>query len=91
VRDPAIRALVADAVSAFDAAFEARFKLARKRGEIAQSADPAALARLASGLAHTLSVRARSGEKRRTLLKVTDAFLADMCPLPVETHKVPRK
>jgi AcrR family transcriptional regulator len=91
VRDPAIRALLACAVSAFDAAFEARFKLARKRGEIAPSADPAALARLASGLAHTLSVRARSGEKRRALRKVTDAFLAAMCAPPAETLKVARK
>jgi AcrR family transcriptional regulator len=79
VQDPAVRAVVADAMRAFDAAFEARFEIARHQGEIAPTADPVALARLASGLVHTLSVRARAGEKRPTLQTVIDAFLIALC------------
>jgi AcrR family transcriptional regulator len=79
VEDPAIRAVVADATRAFDVAFEARFQSARDRGEIAPTADPVALARLASGLVHTLAVRARAGEKRAALQKVIDAFLIALC------------
>jgi len=74
-QDPEVRALVAEGMRAMDAGFEARFRLAREQGEIARGADPATLARLASGLVHTLSVRARAGEKRAALEKVVASFL----------------
>jgi AcrR family transcriptional regulator len=75
-QDPAIRAVVAEGMRALDAGFEARFRHAQRQGELARSADPAALARLASGLVHTLAVRARAGEARAALEGVIDAFLA---------------
>jgi AcrR family transcriptional regulator len=75
VQDPAIRAVVADGMRALDAGFEARFRLAREKGEIARGADPAALASLASGLVHSVAIRARAGEKRQALEGVIEAFL----------------
>jgi AcrR family transcriptional regulator len=74
-QDPTVRAMVAGAMHALDAGFEARFRHAQRRGEIGRGADPAALASLASGLVHTLSLRARAGEKRAALESVVDAFL----------------
>ena len=84
VADPAIRAMVADGTRGFDTAFEARLELARSRREIASTADPATLARLATGLVHTLSVRARAGEKRAALQKIIDDFLLVICGPPIE-------
>jgi AcrR family transcriptional regulator len=75
-QDPAIRAVVVESTRALDAGFEARFRHAQRQGELARSADPGALARLASGLVHTLAVRARAGEARAALEDVIDAFLA---------------
>jgi AcrR family transcriptional regulator len=78
-KDPVIRALVTDATRTFDAAFEGRFEVARTRGELAATADPVALAKLASGLVHTLAVRACSGEKKSSLEGVIDVFLRALC------------
>jgi AcrR family transcriptional regulator len=74
-QDPAIRSVVAAAMRALDAGFEERFRVAIRQGELGRSADPVALARLASGLVHTLSVRARAGEARPTLEGIIGAFL----------------
>lgn len=79
VRSPPVRAVVAGATHALDAAFEARFEIARDKGEIARTANPADLALLASGLAHTLSIRARAGEKKSDLERVIEVFLIDIC------------
>jgi AcrR family transcriptional regulator len=75
VQDPAIRAVVADGMRALDEGFEARFRLAREKGEISRDANPAALARVASALVHSLAIRARAGEKRQALEAVIEAFL----------------
>jgi len=86
-RDPVVRTLVADATRAFEAALEARFDIARKRGELAATADPAALAKLASGLAHTLAVRACAGEKKSSLEGVIGAFLRALCGPGARSHR----
>jgi len=89
-KDPVVRTLVADATRAFDAAFEARFEIARKRGEVATTADPVALAKLASGLVHTLAVRACAGEKKSSLEGVIDAFLRALCGPEARSHGSPK-
>jgi AcrR family transcriptional regulator len=81
-QDPAVRAVVADGMRAMDEGFEARFRLAREKGDIARRADPAALARLASGLVHSLAIRARAGEKRQALEGVIEAFFSALGAAP---------
>ena len=79
LRTPSVRAVVAGAARSLDAAFEARFAIARDKGEIARTANAADLALLASGLVHTLSIRARAGDKKSDLERVIDVFLAALC------------
>ena len=81
-QDPTVRAVIAAGLRAMDDGFEARFRLGRKQGEIARDADPAALARLASGLVHSLAIRARAGEKRQSLEAVIDSFLGALGAAP---------
>lgn len=89
-KDPVVRALVTDATRTFDAAFEGRFEVARTRGELAATADPAALAKLASGLVHTLAVRACCGEKKSSLEGVIDAFLRALCRPDARPRRSPK-
>jgi AcrR family transcriptional regulator len=67
VEDAGIRKSLADGLRAIDADFEARFRLARERGELSDTADPAALAILASATLHTIAIRARAGVTRAEL------------------------
>jgi len=67
VMDPEIGRAVRAALEEIDDAFEARLRFGRERGDIASSADPAILAKLASGVLHTLSIRARTGAPRAEL------------------------
>jgi AcrR family transcriptional regulator len=79
VRTPSIRAVVDGAARSLDGAFEARFEIARKKGEVAPTANAANLALLASGLVHSLSIRARTGQKKSDLERVIEAFLVAIC------------
>ena len=65
--DPHVRELVAKTVSDLDAALRARVELAIQQGELSKKSDARQLARLASAVLHSLSVRARSGETPRSL------------------------
>jgi AcrR family transcriptional regulator len=67
VEDPEIRRTVTSGFQRLDAEFEARLRLAREAGELKQSADPEALAVLASATMHTIAVRARAGASRDEL------------------------
>jgi hypothetical protein len=42
-------------------------------------ADPAALAKVASAVLHTLAIRARAGEKREALMAIADAGADLIC------------
>jgi AcrR family transcriptional regulator len=77
--DEQIQTLAADGFRKLDADFEARFKLARTRGEIGADADPKALALLASATMHSLAVRARAGSSRTELKKLAQKAVAVMC------------
>lgn len=71
--DEAVRRAVADGLAELDAAFEARFRAAQEAGEIAPDADPVALARMAAAILHTLSVRARAGDRQEVLAQTAAA------------------
>ncbi len=67
VEDPKIRAALLLGLRKLDEAFEARIRLARERGEIAHDVEPSMLAKLASAVIYSLSIRARAGAPRAEL------------------------
>jgi TetR/AcrR family transcriptional regulator, copper-responsive repressor len=79
VHDIAVRKTLRDALLDFDAAFEARIRLACEHGELPRDADPRALAKLASAVLHTLAIRSRAGESRRALEAILDPALDLIC------------
>ena len=75
VADPEIRAMVLEGLSELDKAFAACFRLAREKGELANSADPAVLAQLASATIHTIAIRARARTPRGELEAIVKGAL----------------
>ena len=67
VADPEIRAMVQEGLLDLDKAFAACFRLAREKGELPPSADPAVLAQIASATIHTIAIRARARVPRKEL------------------------
>ncbi|QWG12627.1 TetR/AcrR family transcriptional regulator [Bradyrhizobium sediminis] len=67
VSDPEIRAMVLEGFAELDKSFAACFRLARDKGELPPSADPQALAQIASATIHTIAIRARARVPRRQL------------------------
>jgi AcrR family transcriptional regulator len=67
VFDPDIRGLVLSGLSEMDRFFARLFKAAQARGELARTADPDALAQLASATIHTIAIRARAQVPRKEL------------------------
>lgn len=63
-----------------DAILASAFAAARKRGETPREADPAALAVLASSVAHALAVRARAGQPRAQLRRIADSAVDLLVP-----------
>jgi hypothetical protein len=53
-----------------------RFQYAAEQGELSASADPKALAMMASAVLHTLAVRSRAGESRAALQSIVDTAIA---------------
>jgi AcrR family transcriptional regulator len=76
---PAIRDLLRESLRAFDREIEQRLQLAVKTGEIDSGSDPASLALAASAIMHSLAVRARAGEPRRSLETLAHAGLELIC------------
>lgn len=67
VGDPEIRAMVIDGLTELDKAFTNCFRRAKENGELPGSADPAALAQLASATVHTIAIRSRARVPRKEL------------------------
>lgn len=67
VGDPEIRAMVVEGLTELDKAFTNCFRRARDKGELPESADPAALAQLASATVHTIAIRSRARVSRKDL------------------------
>jgi TetR/AcrR family transcriptional regulator, copper-responsive repressor len=79
VFDPSIRDLVTTGLIETDRFFARIFKRAQERGELAASADPQTLALLASGVLHTIAVRARAQVPRAELDTIVNCAVDVMC------------
>ncbi len=79
VRDPAIRAMVLDALSELDKAFARCFRHAKENGELSDDADPVGLAQLASATIHTIAIRARAHVPRKELEAIVENAIGVMC------------
>ncbi|TWB60664.1 TetR/AcrR family transcriptional regulator [Nitrospirillum viridazoti] len=79
VEDAEIREGLMTGFLAFDADFEARFRAAQRNGELRDDADPAALAVIATGVMHTIAIRARSGATRAALEELARKAVRALC------------
>jgi AcrR family transcriptional regulator len=79
VADPDIRAMVLEALSELDKAFAACFRMAKDKGELSGTADPAVLAQLASATLHTIAIRARARVPRKQLEAIASGAIDMMC------------
>ena len=77
--DPAVRAFLADSIRGTDAFLAEVIGKARDRGEIAASADPSALAQIATATLHTVAVRSRVGVPRKELKALAAAAIDMIC------------
>lgn len=76
VEHPEIAAATRDALATVDAALEQRLRRARSEGELAESVDCRQTATLAQGLLHTIAIRARAGESKRSLQRTAASAAA---------------
>lgn len=78
-QDPEVGKKLLGALRGLDHAVELRLRDAMAAGELNASADPAALATIASAVLHTISVRARAGESRAALKTIADNAVELIC------------
>lgn len=79
VGNPLIREVLWAGLHEIDEAVEARIVLAQAQGEIDADTDARLLAKLATGLMHTLAVRARAGEGVSSLKEIAAAAVRLIC------------
>jgi AcrR family transcriptional regulator len=79
VSDAKIRAALDDGLRMLDAAFERRIRQACEQGELSRTADPAALAILASATLHTIAIRARAGASQAELKRLARRAISVIC------------
>lgn len=79
VADPDIRAMVLSGFHELDKAFAICFRRARETGELPPSADPDALAQMASATIHTIAIRARARTPRKQLEDIVRGAIDLMC------------
>lgn len=91
VADADVRERLGAGLRAFDRAFEARLKRARAQGELPADAHPAALAKVASAILHTLALRSRAGDSRASLRATAAAGIALICGPPPSAAPAPAK
>jgi TetR/AcrR family transcriptional regulator, copper-responsive repressor len=72
-----VRALLTASFAELDRAFEAKFRAAL--AELPPGADAVMLGRLATGMLHTLAVRARGGASEAELQAIADAAVTMIC------------
>jgi AcrR family transcriptional regulator len=83
--DRVVRASLNEGLREIDDAFAARFRRAQDDGELRHGADPAALAKLASGALYFLAIRSRSGEPRAVLERAAEAAIGLLCDTTAHT------
>jgi len=79
VHDTETRKVVSDGFRKLDADFAARLRLAQETGELKRSADPEALAMLATATMQTMAIRARAGSSRDDLRRFAEKAVAVIC------------
>jgi TetR/AcrR family transcriptional regulator, copper-responsive repressor len=89
VLDADVREDLAAGLHEIDDAFEARMRVAQQQGELPASADPVALAKLASAVLHTLAIRSRAGEPRAALEAIVAPALDLICGPNPRTRPTP--
>ncbi len=77
--DEEIRIALAESVRRLDERLEALIRVAQARAEIAQSADPSALAMLGTAMLHTIAIRARAGVEAEALAGMAQKAVRAMC------------
>jgi AcrR family transcriptional regulator len=87
--DEEIRIALAESVRRLDERLEALIRAAQERGEIVQSADPAALALLGTGTLHTIAIRARAGVTADELARTARMAVAAMCSVGGDSSALP--
>ena len=80
--DPAVRAFLHDSIAGTDVFLADVIGQARDRGEIAATADPSALAQIATATLHTLAVRSRVGAPRKQLKALAATAIDLICGPP---------
>jgi AcrR family transcriptional regulator len=79
VHRPAVRRVLRESLSMFNAILQERMRKAIADGELDSEADAAGLAAVASAVMHSLAVRARAGDSRRALEKLSKAAVDLIC------------
>ncbi len=79
VHRPAVRQVLRESLDTFNAIVEERLRRAIAEGDLHSDADPAGLATVVSAVMHSLAVRARAGESRRALDKLSKSALDLIC------------
>jgi AcrR family transcriptional regulator len=79
--DDEIRAALGESVRRLDRRLQSLLRAAQTRGEIAPSADPAALAMLGTATLHTIAIRARAGDSADDLERIARQAVAAICSM----------
>ena len=74
-----MREFLDDSIRGTDAFLAGVIGKARERGEIAATADPSALAQIATATLHTIAVRSRVGASRKQLKALAAAVIDIIC------------
>ena len=77
--DADVRERLGRGLREFDRLFEQRLRVAQTDGELAGSADPTALAGIASAILHSLAMRSRAGDSRAVLRALAESGTALIC------------
>ena len=86
VHRPEVRRVLRASLDAFNAILEERLRRAIAEGELDCDADAAGLASVASAVMHSLAVRARAGESRRALDKLSRSAIDLICGKHAKRH-----
>lgn len=78
-QDPEVGKKLLNGLRGFERALESRLSYAKTAGELDASADPAALAMIASAVLHTIAIRARAGESRAALMSIAETAIKLIC------------
>jgi TetR/AcrR family transcriptional regulator, copper-responsive repressor len=77
--DQGVREFLLASIAGTDSYIAKQIDKARQRGEVAAGADPAALAQMATGVMHTIAVRARAGVERKQLQALAATAIDLIC------------